>query len=138
MQFTCDHCGQVIDDPNQGIVTWDIIENPNKGKSTRGLYGNFRIVHRPDRDNLNNRCDTPGAFEDLSYFTGPGGLKVCLDLLDRGCITQEVTLLLRRTQLPYYEQARRYFKKAQADYDFWGTDLQDEDTMKRIIERYAQ
>ena len=107
----CDICHEPIKDPSEGIIIW----NDNNGK-----LSDFKIVHK----NLygKHRCDDgnyPSSM-DLTEYLGTEGMVQLTSFLSTGAIhhnrkCEEIEDidnfidLYRRLQLPYYEEARKYF-----------------------------
>jgi hypothetical protein len=105
----CDVCGNSITDYKKGYVIW---------KSNINGFG-FKIIHQ-------GTCDQREYISSnaLEQFLGPKGLSYCLKFLSAGPIIHnnagssnmpdlpdmsEYADFVRRVQVPYYEQARRYF-----------------------------
>ncbi len=121
-QFKCDVCGQIIARPEVGWVEW--LAGPTHGTKAHG----FRIVHN------SNRCQYPssGRVHDihLTHLLGPDGLATLLALVSPGGRSgnredgveslEEWGELVRRLQIPYYEEARQYWSDAEADGYFTG------------------
>ncbi|MBA4316776.1 MAG: hypothetical protein C0412_00090 [Flavobacterium sp.] len=114
-QFICDHCKNIIRNPEEGYLSW--IENNTE-------YG-IRIVHNLHSDHYahtNRKCfpNDPDPLDgELGQFLGASGL----GLLTHIMYNKETQTLLsgtwsnffeiiRRLQIPYYEEARAYFNKA--------------------------
>ena len=105
----CDVCGDTTD-VQHGYVVW---------KNGDGKARDFKIVHKVqcDRDRSYSRS---AALED---FLGEVGLSQLLSFLSLGSLKKrlrqgphcdisdfdEFTDFFRRTQTPYYEEARRHF-----------------------------
>lgn len=114
--WTCDTCGEPITDPERALVIWQTSDDHRH-------YHSFRIVHKSIDG---RRCD-PGARSgfmmnlDLNYFLGPEGLALLLSWLSAGPLKgggecrvaaegmDAYTDLVRRLQLPHYEEARPKF-----------------------------
>lgn len=123
-QFKCDACGQIIGSPDAGWVEW--LAGPTRGTKAHG----FRIVH-----NI-NRCQYPSSTRvhdmSLSRLLGPDGLALLLALVAPGGRTgnredgveglEEWCELVRRLQIPYFEEARQYWSDAEADDFFIASD----------------
>lgn len=135
----CDVCGDPITNPNEAIVTWKEDENYK-------AY-DFKITHK----NTNGRfCDDSRCANsmELIWVLGNSGLVLLTSFMSRGFFgnfnggnsikdLDNFTDFFRRVQLPYYEEARKYF-----DTDLTKHEMQDsnevspylEDMLKRIIE----
>ncbi len=141
-QFKCDACGQIIARPEVGWVEW--LAGPTRGTKAHG----FRIVHN------SNRCQYPssGRVHDihLTHLLGPDGLAELLALVSPGGRTgnredgveslEEWSELVRRLQVPYYEEARQYWADAEADGYFTGTGKHapySHATLQDILTRYG-
>lgn len=111
--WKCDTCDDDITEPGKAIVTW------RRDDDRRGY--DFRIVHK----NIDGRHCDPGAENgfilntELSSFLGHNGLAYALSLLSPGPIMGDTDVqvidfngfvdLVRRTQTPWYEQARPHW-----------------------------
>src|SRR3954453_8904114 len=123
--WTCDTCGNKITDPEMSLVTW---------RSEQGLQSrDFRIVHKGD-------CD-PGSHAgfvqsvELDNFLGPDGAAYLLSMLSLGPIKglhetmpevahfHSYVDLFRRTQPPWYEEARERFDDE--DVAHWPSDASE-------------
>ncbi|OBH55021.1 hypothetical protein A5687_03340 [Mycobacterium mantenii] len=113
--WKCDQCQEDITDPGIALVTY-------RRDDQRRAY-DFRLVHK----NIDGRrCDPDNddGFIDsieLSQLLGADGLTDLLSLLsagpysdDRGVVRvldfDGYTDLVRRVQIPFYEEARRYWR----------------------------
>ncbi|MFC0115663.1 hypothetical protein [Kibdelosporangium aridum] len=135
--WRCDTCRSPIDDATLGIVTWRHDDD--------GCYLDFRIVHK----NMNGlQCD-PGSENgfidslEIVNFLGPAGLGELLSWIStsraggaraRGVVDLEAYGdLVRRLQLPFYEEARPFFGQSTRS---WlaadGSDPDRPDTLKII------
>lgn len=106
----CDVCGNLIEPPQKAYVIWK-----SKGKVAK----DFKIIHQ-------NQCDLHdhNASIPLDNLLGLDGLTYLLAFLSVGPIHHNSTTsrepqiedfeayvdLVRRVQIPYYEQARRRFR----------------------------
>jgi hypothetical protein len=111
--WKCDTCGDDITEPGKALVIWRTDED--------GRGYDFRIVHK----NMDGRrCeDAEGGFlfhTALSSFLGNDGLAYALSLLSPGPIMADTNVrvadfngfvdLVRRTQTPWYEEARPHWQ----------------------------
>jgi hypothetical protein len=155
-QWLCDTCGRLIEGVAEGYVEW----NAENTFGDKEIAKDFHIVHVGGRSSLGppgycfqhqnarGRRDLP-----MKDFLGPKGIAQMLSFLDVGTFhleeysghavgdMREFVELFRRTQLPYYEQARNYFSRAKRD-DFLGSPneiyLFMPQTLKEIIQEYAE
>lgn len=111
--WICDSCGDDITEVGKALVTW------RTDDERRGY--DFLIVHK----NLDGRSCDPEAKSgfvlntELSSFLGADGLAYALSLLSPGPIMGDTAVrvadfngfvdLIRRTQTPWYEEARSRF-----------------------------
>lgn len=141
-QFKCDACGQIIARPEVGWVEW--LVGPTRGTKAHG----FRIVHN------SNRCQYPNSGRvqgmHLTHLLGHDGLATLLTLIAPGGRTgnredgveslEEWSDLVRRLQLPSYEEARQYWSDAEADGYFAGPNtpaLYSQTMLRDILTRYG-
>jgi hypothetical protein len=108
-RFYCDVCGKPIDDLKRGYVIWKT-DGPDHREHS------FKIIHQ-------KVCDQKdyGASMPLMDYLGPDGLSRLLAFLSYGPLAQtsekekgpadmdEFVDLVRRLQIPHYEEARRKF-----------------------------
>jgi hypothetical protein len=111
----CDTCDGQVTDPADGLVIW---RDPSQGGGGRAFH-DFKIVHK-------GRCDpqVEAGYTlslGLGRFTGPDGLTLLLSWLSAGPLQgggrpriapqdlDSYVDLVRRVQVPGYEQARRRF-----------------------------
>jgi hypothetical protein len=115
-QFKCDACGQIIARPEVGWVEW--LAGPTRGTKAHG----FRIVHTSNRCQYPNSGRVQGTY--LTHLLGSDGLATLLILVAPGGRTgnredgveslEEWADLVRRLQIPYYEEARQYWSDVEA------------------------
>jgi hypothetical protein len=139
--WICDTCGENITAPGKAIVTW---------REDDSLGSDFRIVHK----NMDGRrCDpgVEGGFRlstELLSFLGADGLAYAMSLLSAGPIMGDSALrvrdfdgfvdLVRRTQTPWYEEARPFWQTE--DTQHWLADANEvypycPDVLRRIAEQ---
>jgi hypothetical protein len=121
MGWRCATCGQLITRIEDGWVEWLAGEDEDGNALLRGL----RLVHwitaspRPDHacqydqrhEFKNSRSVVEGL--PLGSFVGPDGLMLLLSLIAPGELPiNEVLELIKRVQIPGYEQARELFDDA--------------------------
>ncbi len=146
-QFICDNCGELIEKPEDGYVIW----NRNDDDKLHEIH----IVHKNKRDE-NGRvhgCDNHTRYalsDSLTSFLGTHGLIELLSLIDPGknfisnyqeriLDMREFIEFFRRVQLPYYEEARRYWNNAKEDGYLYGANeiiVYKEEFLKELIEKY--
>lgn len=111
-KWYCDECGGLIEGAANGYVIWQVMDyNPC----------NVKIVHHIRCNRSSSYCGSCA----LDEYVGHDGLSHILEWLSAGPIAKigygdycsvtdydEYVDFVRRVQIPYYEQARRYFLKA--------------------------
>jgi len=136
-EWLCDNCGKVIKSPEDGYVIWRTNDEHQE-------Y-DFRIIHQDICDNKSY----PSSMA-LDEFLGPKGLVYLTSFLSIGKVMNnlgrnsrsriknldEFVDLLRRVQVPYYEEARKKFSEEHILEDM--SDANEvspyqENTLKRII-----
>jgi len=136
-QWCCDSCGQLIDRPEMGCVEWHTAHRTN---TTAG----FRIVHKTDRCryqaldlvNAGRTC----IHVPLSEAIDPPGLGRLLARIEEAITSGSVSPealgefieVLRRVQIPYYEEARVAWEAGIKEGIHDGTRY-DAATLKRIL-----
>ena len=116
-KWYCDHCDLMIENPADGLVIWN-------GHADLGDH-DFKVVHKGICDDKSYGKSLP-----INDFLGYRGQAKLLSLLSDGRLKtgfpfdsshyhatkrkvknrDEYVDLFRRFQLPYYEEARRYFE----------------------------
>lgn len=146
-QWVCDVCGEVIEKPEDGYVVWS--------RDIDGKLDRIRIVHK-NRIVGDERvgCDRDRSFllsMALPSFLGAKGIVMLLSLVDPGPnFTREYEdriankrlflEIVRRLQIPYYEEARLYWNKAMADGFFDGANelwAYDPENLQALVEKYG-
>lgn len=150
-EFICDFCGEIIRTPAEGWLEWlvDPVSQKSYGfrivhhatSSPRKLGGCYQYSHREDVRDL-----------QLNDFTGREGLARLLSFLDEGPYhspeyhgpevrdLREFTEILRRLEIPYYEEARIWWDKAMGDGYFGDANpatMYHPETLKGLVNRYA-
>lgn len=148
-QWICDTCGKIIESPGDGWLEWVY---------DQGQAHDFRIVHHLPKSPIQRAegCYQHGmrsgrADMHLDSYLGADGLASLLSFLAIGQIdpddsgprvesTRELAELIRRLQLPHYEEARIYWADAERDGYFSAASeswpyLQR--TLTRLIEKYG-
>ncbi len=146
-QWICDVCGEVIQCPGDGYVQWN--------RNSNLEIDDFIIVHHKTaspREHSRDGCYRYSSDSDLPRFLGVHGQIELTSLLDPGVYhlpkySQQVVDIrkwvdfYRRLQLPYYEEARRYWSVASSNGYFAGLTqvcIYLPDNLKRMIEQYEQ
>jgi hypothetical protein len=130
-QWICDGCQDLIAEPTHGHLEWLALEEDHFK-----AHG-FRIVHHSPRSprrpagNCYRYEERPGRRDmSLDTYVGSNGLPKLLMLLDPGPPhlpeirrpgvrdVGEWVELFRRLHIPYYEEARLYWDRAEDDGDF--------------------
>ena len=114
-QWICDRCGQVIEEPNQGLVEW--IDDSKTHKAS-----GFKMVM------VLSFLDI-GPYLEAEY-QGP-----------RIKDMREFVEFTRRLTLPYYEEARLYWNQAEQDGLFDGANeisLYLPRTLEQIVRDYGE
>lgn len=121
-KWYCDVCGDTVD-VEKGYVIW---------RRTDGVRWDFKIIHKVICDDKSYGSSLP-----LSDFLGPDGLIRLTSFLSygeyhlrslesdqsRGAMVRnmdEFVVLLRRLQIPFYEEARRRFGDVEFQQDVDG------------------
>jgi hypothetical protein len=119
--WICDTCSEPITDPTRALVVW-------RSDADSYTYSDFLIVHKTFRDRANPRYCDPEAEAgytmslDLDRILGVNGLTMLLSWLSYGPLKggggsriapsdlDAFVDLVRRVQVPNYEQARPRFR----------------------------
>lgn len=136
----CDVCDGKIEDVESGYVIW---------RSTGLGYRGFKIVHQ-------SKCDSDSypASAALKNFIGSSGLNYLMSFLSPGPLMtrnrggtpsvtdfDEFSDFVRRVQIPYYEEARRFFGIEEVINHFCDANEvypYTPDVLKSIIEQYGR
>ena len=123
MGWKCSSCGELITSIKDGWVEWLAGED----QSGRPLLKGLRLVHRTratDRGADRQSCQYCARREfrndqsiveglSLERFVGPDGLMMFLSLISVGEMpTDEILELMKRVQIPGYEQTRDLLQEA--------------------------
>lgn len=124
--LTCDTCGEKIISPDEGQIEWYSFDDENGIRR----HNNLRLVHELSASPLKKMklkrkgCafdlraeyfNTEGSVEShsLSEFLGPDGLMRLLSFIAKGEFpVAEVLRIIKRLNIPGYETARHYFRRA--------------------------
>jgi hypothetical protein len=129
-QWYCDVCEELIERPEQGMLQW----YHDKDAAGKSVERGFRIVHnagfsprRPTGDCYYVFEEHHFADEHLTGVLGTRGLLNLLSFIDVGPLLnpsyrgpqaadlRELTEIIRRLHVPYYEEARQYWDRARED-----------------------
>jgi len=138
-QWICDTCKQIIENVDEGWLEW--YDDVNTFE-----VGGYRIVHydpkcQYDVDKLDYRnksvADVP-----LKDAFGSDGLVMLLSHYEHMKVAdpKEITDIIRRLHVPYYEEARMYWGRATEDNFFEGFNefkAYRQDTLETIIRTYS-
>jgi hypothetical protein len=115
-QWTCDRCGEAINDVAKGYVVWDRRDDGPEG---------FRIIHQGRCDDKAYRSSMP-----LDEFLGVDGLNYLLSFLSLGPlrsgagerpVVRDIDAFVdfvRRVQLPGYEAVRHLYRDPAVQRDY--------------------
>lgn len=119
-QWYCDNCGEVINAPEDGWLEW---------YHDRGEYDSnegYRIVHHDKKcmyDDKRLFAENKSVSDmHLTAYIGPDGLVSLLSHIEfnNAKDNSELVDIIRRLHIPYYEEARRYHRVAEAEGFFSG------------------
>ncbi|PRR70902.1 hypothetical protein [Clostridium thermopalmarium] len=146
-QWICDVCGEIIEKPEDGYVQWH--------RDSNMKIDDFIIVHHQSaspRKCTSNGCYKYDSDSDLKSFLGEHGIVELHALLDPGpyhlpeyckqvADIRKWSDLYKRLQLPYYEEARKYWHRAMSDGYFGDSNevyIYLPNNLKRMIEHYEK
>ncbi|MCU6481295.1 hypothetical protein [Arthrobacter sp. A2-55] len=143
----CDNCKGQITEPHAGTVSWNdpTVVSDNVGVVQNDFPEKFYILHKGACDNMQRLPKS----HDLNTMLGVNGLQWWAGYLWNGPTTAPMNFvpgvdlkpameLLYRLQVPYYEQARRYFNTSYSQYLTDSTTTFTESTLRGIIEREGE
>ncbi len=146
-QWICDSCGQVIKSPDDGYVEW-LVESEESSFSSQ--YG-FKIIHSGEECTCYPEEEISLNDAPLEFFLRERGYLNLLNFLDIGPLLmkeykgprvkylREFVEFMRRLTVPYYEEARLYFKNVQTDEHFVLDDsIYQEENLIKIIQKYGR
>ncbi len=137
-QFVCDVCGEVIEKIEDGYVVW---------KDNKDKLPDLKIIHKKTR-HITKGCDNRSLYDcslPLSNLLGADGLAKLLSFIEYKLTLSDekeikkFTECFKRVQIPYYEEARQYWHKAESDGFFESTNeytYYTEKYLKAIIRKY--
>lgn len=146
-QWYCDTCGEIIESPEDGYVQFK--------RNDKFGYSDFIIVHHKSaspRKYHQKGCYQYSSDCDLESFLGNHGKIELLSMLDPGPYhmieyeSNDTNIrnwkdFFMRLQLPYYEEARRYWDRASTDGYFGDINeimIYTPDYLKQMIEYYQR
>jgi hypothetical protein len=148
-QFICDSCNQPIESIENGWVEWESFPDDEQEKD---VTKNFRICHKDLR--CQKFAKSPYCSDSpLRDFTGDMAILQTTAMLDPGQYhsptyygpepqnMREFTDFLRRLTIPYYDEARLYWKQAIEDGYFQGENeisIYMPRNLRAMIEHYEQ
>ncbi|MEO7298737.1 MAG: hypothetical protein ABI042_09200 [Verrucomicrobiota bacterium] len=120
LSWTCDKCGESIDDVEHGWVEWISCKDTNgnwKGRNLRLVHHQpFSPIKSGNGCQYNQRVDLTNEeiLSDLPLrsFVGADGLMDLLALTADQIPTDEVVEMVKRLHIPNYEAARLHFHRA--------------------------
>lgn len=135
--WDCDTCGRLIEDAAEGQVVFP------KDSTRADVLGQYQIVHTGTCDADSSGKET-NAF-NLPYLLGDDGRNVWLTFLTDGPFQDSRPRTgqpsgwaegFSRTQIPHYEEARRYFRRQSVLETFHDARMGvlSQETLLRIIE----
>lgn len=146
-QWICDSCGEVIKSPDDGYVEW-LVESEESSFSSQ--YG-FKIIHSGEECTCYSQEDASFIDAPLEFFLRDRGYLNLLNFLDIGPLLmkeykgprvkyiREFVEFMRRLTVPYYEEARLYFRNVQADEHFVLDDsIYQQENLIKIIQKYGR
>lgn len=140
-EFVCDTCSELIASPDDGWLEWF--------RDSHGAATGFRIVHHLKASPLAAES-AAGCYYDrerrasdmhLRHCLGADGLVHLLAVLESALADPaEVIEIIRRLQIPHYEEARLYWDRAEEDLYFEGSNEvwpYTQEALTGLIARYA-
>ena len=136
-QWCCDACGGIIDGPVKGCVEWSTTHLTYKTTDCRIVHKSRECVSDPAEQSALGRTATLVALDSV---VGRHGLAYLLKRIGEvaglgwaePADGQTFVEMMRRVQLPYYEEARLFWDMALEASVHDGTSY-DEATLLRII-----
>lgn len=151
-QFICDYCGEVIEAPEHGWLEW--LVDIDAGFAASDFYVVHHAMYSPRKPQhcYHHQHDARRHDLYLTQFLDGKGMARLLKFLDAGpyhepdyngprvADMREFVELMRRLTIPYYEEARLYWDRAERDGFFAGANeiwLYLPDNLETLIERYG-
>lgn len=142
-QWICDKCGNVIESPNEGWLEW--LTAPDTL-----IYSDFKIVHHSAASPYKSKNGDCYHYSNhigrsdmhLSHFLGTDGMaRMSTWTYSHGVKSlEEWAETFRRLHVPYYEEARRYWREAEREgYVFEGVDEESrygQDILAAVIKEH--
>ncbi len=160
-QFYCDTCGQIIESPNEGYTEWKREVNLDTNEMTAFCSG-FKIIHnKPYSPNPDKGCSQylhdeiiEGSMSKSLERMLSLGLISLLSFLDDGKSKQrqyndpeisaremrDFVAFFSRLIIPYYEEARKYFLKAETELfyrELGGEEIYDPSILEKIVQKFS-
>jgi hypothetical protein len=127
--WKCDECGELISAIEDGWVEWLVVESRRGNSRLKGLrlvhdlggsprcVGGLRCRYDPHKEFQKGQSLVEGL--PLARFVGPDGLMLMLSWIAIGDLPAAAILdLIKRVQIPGYEQARGFFQKGLDEHVF--------------------
>jgi hypothetical protein len=120
-QWICDSCGEKIYSGNSGLIKW-MKSSPKENivGVQEPRFREFQIVHNSEKcigiynKNVDASVVSIHTMKHLGSTDIVGYLMLCLE--ENQCFEpQEVIEIIKRLQIPYYEEGRRYLDVAKKD-----------------------
>lgn len=149
-QFFCDKCGEIIEKPEDGRVEWMREGDQRECWGIKIIHNQFATPNKTDENGCSH-YEVQGRELPLTDFTGKNQIPELLKFLDLGSIhepdykgirvrdVREFVEFMRRLTIEYYEEARKYWGKAESNGYFDGANeisVYLSDNLRILIERY--
>ena len=136
-QWVCDSCGAVIEKPEDAWFEWYLDRNTSLETGFRIVHANYPSCRYDDRQleqENKSLLDLP-----FSAVIWPDGLGALLYLTEHTSFAdiKEFIDIVRRLHIPYYEEARQYWKQAEKDGLLDGSEYTTR-ALLSIINRYGE
>ena len=136
-QWICDSCGEIIEKPEDAWFEWYLDRNTSSETGFRIVHANRTSCRYDDRQ-LEQQNKSPLDLP-FSTVTWPDGLGALLYLTEHTSFAdiKEFIDIVRRLHIPYYEEARQYWKQAEKDGLLDGSEYTIK-ALLAIINRYGE
>jgi len=136
-QWCCDTCGDVIEGPEDGCIEWHTTHRTNTVAGFRVVHRSGKCVYQGVELATLGRTSSLLPLTDAIDSTGLGHMLVILEQsLREGSVRDEalneMIEVLRRVQIPYYEEARLAWQAGIKEGIHDGSRY-DSATLKRLI-----